>query len=245
MHPTSPIDWPTIPQTGAEGRSGQAEPGQRSSCRQASTFRCTRWCRTPRHIAVGPAGASRRSSGTRKSKVWVVTDRVARRRGRRGEGVRADLAEEDYPMARASRRTAFASRHPSRIACSSIRRPSSSTRARTLLLSVDRARRRSSFPRPRRATTTRRARAASGRTTSSTFSSDQPYNVPAKEKFDMYRKLGIGGIIRMDRDGKNREVYATGLAQSGRHGLQPEGQDRSGPTTTRSTAWATTSRRAR
>jgi glucose/arabinose dehydrogenase len=39
----------------------------------------------------------------------------------------------------------------------------------------------------------------------------QPYNVPPKEKPDLYRKLGIGGIIRMDRDGKNREVYATGL----------------------------------
>jgi glucose/arabinose dehydrogenase len=39
----------------------------------------------------------------------------------------------------------------------------------------------------------------------------QPYNVPAKEKFDLYRKAGIGGIIRMDRDGKNREVYAVGL----------------------------------
>ena len=39
----------------------------------------------------------------------------------------------------------------------------------------------------------------------------QPYNVPAKEKSDLYRKLGIGGIIRMDRDGKNREVYAVGL----------------------------------
>jgi len=39
----------------------------------------------------------------------------------------------------------------------------------------------------------------------------QPYNVPPKEKMDMYRKLGIGGIIRMDQDGKNREVYATGM----------------------------------
>lgn len=39
----------------------------------------------------------------------------------------------------------------------------------------------------------------------------QPYNVPPKAKMDMYRKLGIGGIIRMDRDGKNREVYALGL----------------------------------
>jgi glucose/arabinose dehydrogenase len=39
----------------------------------------------------------------------------------------------------------------------------------------------------------------------------QPFNVPAKEKLDLYNKLGIGGIIRMDRDGKNREVYARGL----------------------------------
>lgn len=39
----------------------------------------------------------------------------------------------------------------------------------------------------------------------------QPYNVPPKAKMDMYRKLGIGGIIRMDRDGKNREVFALGL----------------------------------
>lgn len=39
----------------------------------------------------------------------------------------------------------------------------------------------------------------------------QPYNVPAKDKVAPYRKLGMGGIIRMDRDGKNREVYAIGL----------------------------------
>jgi len=39
----------------------------------------------------------------------------------------------------------------------------------------------------------------------------QPYNVPPKEKLDLYHKMGIMGIIRMDRDGKNREVYATGL----------------------------------
>ena len=28
---------------------------------------------------------------------------------------------------------------------------------------------------------------------------------------DLFNRVGIGGIIRMDRDGKNREVYATGL----------------------------------
>jgi glucose/arabinose dehydrogenase len=39
----------------------------------------------------------------------------------------------------------------------------------------------------------------------------QPFNVPPKEKMELYNKWGIGGIIRMDRDGKNREVYARGL----------------------------------
>jgi glucose/arabinose dehydrogenase len=39
----------------------------------------------------------------------------------------------------------------------------------------------------------------------------QPYNVPPKEKMDLYRQWGIGGIIRMGQDGKNREVYAIGM----------------------------------
>ena len=34
----------------------------------------------------------------------------------------------------------------------------------------------------------------------------QPFNVPPPEKADKYNEWGIGGIIRMDRDGKNREV---------------------------------------
>ena len=42
----------------------------------------------------------------------------------------------------------------------------------------------------------------------------QPYNVPPQDKLDLYKKAGIGGIIRMDRDGKNREVFATGVRNS-------------------------------
>ena len=42
----------------------------------------------------------------------------------------------------------------------------------------------------------------------------QPFNVPPKDKMDLYKRLGIGGIIRMDQDGKNREVYATGIRNS-------------------------------
>jgi glucose/arabinose dehydrogenase len=42
----------------------------------------------------------------------------------------------------------------------------------------------------------------------------QPYNVPAREKLDLCNKWGIGGVIRMDRDGKNREVFARGVRNS-------------------------------
>jgi glucose/arabinose dehydrogenase len=42
----------------------------------------------------------------------------------------------------------------------------------------------------------------------------QPYNVPAPEKLDKYAKWGIGGIIRMNRDGSGREVYARGIRNS-------------------------------
>lgn len=42
----------------------------------------------------------------------------------------------------------------------------------------------------------------------------QPYNVPPKDKTELYSNVGIGGIIRMDRDGKNREVFARGIRNS-------------------------------
>ncbi|MGU3361901.1 PQQ-dependent sugar dehydrogenase [Methylobacterium sp. M6A4_1b] len=42
----------------------------------------------------------------------------------------------------------------------------------------------------------------------------QPYNVPPAAKRDLYAKTGIGGIVRMDGDGRNREVYVTGIRNS-------------------------------
>ena len=39
----------------------------------------------------------------------------------------------------------------------------------------------------------------------------QPFNVPPKEKVAPFKEAGIGGIIRVDQNGANREVYATGL----------------------------------
>ncbi len=42
----------------------------------------------------------------------------------------------------------------------------------------------------------------------------QAFNVPPKEKLDLYARSGIMGIVRMDRDGKNRELVATGIRNS-------------------------------
>ncbi|PZQ80289.1 MAG: sorbosone dehydrogenase [Ancylobacter novellus] len=42
----------------------------------------------------------------------------------------------------------------------------------------------------------------------------QPFNVFPPEKYDLFKKVGIGGIVRMDRDGKNREVFAWGIRNS-------------------------------
>ena len=48
--------------------------------------------------------------------------------------------------------------------------------------------------------------------------------VPAPGELDGFKKSGLGGIIRMDRDGKNREVYAWGSVTRSAW-TQSEGQD--------------------
>ncbi len=42
----------------------------------------------------------------------------------------------------------------------------------------------------------------------------QPHNVTPRDKLALYEKTGIGGIIRMNLDGSQREVFATGIRNS-------------------------------
>lgn len=51
-----------------------------------------------------------------------------------------------------------------------------------------------------------------------------PFNVPPKDKLDLYNKVGMMGIIRMDTDGKNREVYAHGVRNSVGVAFNPKDQ---------------------
>ena len=43
----------------------------------------------------------------------------------------------------------------------------------------------------------------------------QPYNVSPQEKIALYDETGIGGILKMDTNGQNREVYVLGARNPG------------------------------
>ncbi|WP_108260129.1 PQQ-dependent sugar dehydrogenase [Mangrovicoccus ximenensis] len=49
----------------------------------------------------------------------------------------------------------------------------------------------------------------------------QPFNVPAPEKMDLYNEHGIGGVIRINQDGTDREVYTRGIRNSVGHDFHP------------------------
>lgn len=49
----------------------------------------------------------------------------------------------------------------------------------------------------------------------------QPFNVTPANKVKLYEEVGIGGIIRMNRDGSGREVIATGIRNSVGHAFNP------------------------
>ncbi len=50
----------------------------------------------------------------------------------------------------------------------------------------------------------------------------QPFNVAPPEKAELYKETGIGGIIRMNRDGSKREVYTYGVRNSVGQDFHPE-----------------------
>lgn len=50
----------------------------------------------------------------------------------------------------------------------------------------------------------------------------QPFNVAPKEKLEVNTQYGLGGIIRMKLDGSEREVYTYGVRNSVGHDFHPE-----------------------
>ena len=92
-HITSPIDWPTVPQEGP--KADAVRQILKDNIKLPSGFHIELYALVPdaRHMAVGPQGVVT-FVGTRKTKIWAVTDRSARARRRGGQGVRPDNHEK-------------------------------------------------------------------------------------------------------------------------------------------------------
>ena len=204
---TKPIDWPTIPQGGPKA---DAIKEILKKIKLPDGFHIGLYAIVPdaRHMAVGPQGIVT-FVGTRKTKMWAVTDRS-----------RTGVAEEVKE---------FAPSLPKKL-------PNGPCFSKDGFLYVVEQNRVLIYPAaeffyespdvavgvvvpegklipPAEESFNHTARECRvGPDDKLYIQLGQPFNVPAKEKLDLYTKVGMGGIIRMDRfDGKNREVYATGL----------------------------------
>jgi len=206
MHKTPPVDWPTIPQTGPKADKVKETLAK---IKLPAGFHIDLYALVPdaRHMAVGPQGIVT-FVGTRKSKIYAVTDRA-----------RAGVAEEVKE---------FAPSIPKVI-------PNGPCFSKDGFLYVVEQNRVLKYPAAEffyespdvavgvvvpqgqlipvaEESYNHTARVCRiGPDGKLYIQLGQPYNVPPKEKVDMYRKLGIGGIIRMDQDGSNRETYSIGL----------------------------------
>lgn len=199
-------DWPTIPQTGPKADQVRKNLAK---VKLPEGFHIDLYALVPdaRHIAVGPQGVAT-FVGTRKNKVYVITDR--------DRDMTADEVKE------------FAPSLPKKI-------PNGPCFSKDGFLFIAEQNRVLMYPAAEffyespdvvavpivpegelipksEESYNHTARVCRiGPDNKLYIQLGQPFNVPAPEKLALYKKWGIGGIIRMDRDGKNREVYATGL----------------------------------
>jgi len=206
---TGATDIPTVPQN---GRKADAIKKHLAKIKLPSGFKISLYALVPdaRHIAVGPQGVVT-FVGTRKSKVYAVTDR-----GKTGV---AEEVKEFSPSV-------------------SFRIPNGVCFSRDGVLFIVEQNRILSFPAaeffyesPDVAVGTVIAQGELIPKEDESFNHTarvcrvgpdnklyvtlgQPFNVPAKDKLEGFAKYGIGGIIRVDLDGKNREVYAAGIRNS-------------------------------
>jgi glucose/arabinose dehydrogenase len=207
MHQTGGVaEWPEVPQTGA--KADQVKQNL-TKIKLPSGFHISLYALVPdaRHVAVGPQGVAT-FVGTRKSKIWVVTDR--------SRGGVADEVKEFAPT--------LAKKIPNGVCFSKDgflytieqNRVLEYPAAEFFYESPDVAAgivvpEGELIPKSEESYNHTARPCRVGPDNKLYIQLGQPYNVPPKDKLDLYKKAGIGGIIRMDRDGKNREVYATGL----------------------------------
>lgn len=205
----TPIDIPTVPQTGSKADAIKKNLAQ---IKLPPGFKIGLYAIVPdaRHIAVGPQGVVT-FVGTRKSKVWSVTDRDKDRV--------ADEVKEFAPS------IAFAI--PNGVCFSRDGFLFIAEQNRVLVFPAAEffyegsdvaafvvVKQGDLIPREEESYNHTARVCRIGPDDKLYITLGQPFNVFAPAKMDLYKRVGIGGIVRMSREGKDREVFAWGVRNS-------------------------------
>src|SRR6201989_3331877 len=207
--PGPAMDMPTIPQTGAKA---DAIKKTLARIKLPPGFKISLYAIVPdaRHMAVGPQGVVT-FVGTRKSKVWAVTDRDKDRV--------ADEVKEFAPSIAFTIPNGVCFSRDGFLFIAEQNRVLTFPAAEFFYEGPDVAAfnviKQGDLIPPAEESYNHTARTCRiGPDDKLYITLGQPFNVFAPEKMDLYKKTGIGGIVRVDREGKNREVYAWGVRNS-------------------------------
>jgi glucose/arabinose dehydrogenase len=209
MHMTAPIDWPTVPQDGP--KADAIRQILKDKIKLPPGFHIDLYALVPdaRHMAVGPQGVVT-FVGTRKSKIWAVTDRS--RTGAEG-GIEvkefAPTLPKKLPNGPCFSKDGFLyvveQNRVLQYAAAEFFYESPDVAVSEIVPEGQ------LIPKSEESFNHTARECRIGPDNKLYIQLGQPYNVPPKDKIDLYHKVGMMGIIRMDQDGKNREVFATGL----------------------------------
>ena len=216
MHMTAPVDWPTIPQDGP--KADAVRQILKDKIKLPAGFHIELYALVPdaRHMAVGPQGVVT-FVGTRKSKIWAVTDRS--RTGAEG-GVEVKEFAPSLPK-RLPNGPCFSKdgflyvveqNRVLQYAAAEFFYEGQDVAVGVVVPEGD------LIPKSEESFNHTARECRIGPDNKLYIQIGQPYNVPSKEKAELDRKVGMGAVIRMDQDGKNREIYALGMRN-------PEGMD--------------------
>ena len=205
----TPMDIPQIPQTGAKA---EAIKKNLAHIKLPPGFKIGLYAIVPdaRHMAVGPQGVVT-FVGTRKSKVWAVTDRDKDRV--------ADEVKEFAPSIPFAVPNGVCFSKDGFLFIAEQNRVLVFPAAEFFYEGPDVAafvvvKQGELIPREEESYNHTARVCRIGPDDKLYITLGQPFNVFAPAKMDLYKRVGMSGIIRMTREGKEREVFATGVRNS-------------------------------
>jgi glucose/arabinose dehydrogenase len=203
------MDMPTIPQTGAKA---DAIKKNLAHIKLPPGFKISLYAIVPdaRHIAIGPQGVVT-FVGTRKSKVWAVTDPDKDRV--------ADEVKEFAPSIAFTVPNGVCFSKDGFLFIAEQNRVLTFPAAEFFYEGPDVAafvvvKQGDLIPKDEESYNHTARTCRVGPDDKLYITLGQPFNVPAQEKLGLYKRVGMAGIIRMTREGKEREVFATGVRNS-------------------------------